>query len=122
MTSILVIDIKWAVAVIITNLSTREVVIMPKKKTSGTKQSEIPKKVDNEVEPKMKPVAIKWHELEQYIGQPIWDTREKKWRVLDGYRRTGNTYSITFSDIADWCSFLDRELYLEEVNAIGENK
>lgn len=87
---------------------------MPNKKTSRTKQSEIPKKVDNEVEPKMKPVAIKWHELEQYVGQPIWDTREKKWRVLDGYRRTGNTYSITFSDIADWCSFLDRELYLEE--------
>ena len=94
----------------------REVVIMPKKKTNGTKQSEIPKKVDNEVEPKMKPVAIKWYELEQYVGQPIWDTREKKWRVLEGYRRTGNTYSITFSDIADWCSFLDRELYLEEVS------
>ena len=88
---------------------------MPKKKTSGTKQSEVLKKVDNEAEPKMKPVAIKWHELEQYVGQPIWDTREKKWRVLDGYRRTGNTYSITFSDIADWCSFFDRELYLEEV-------
>jgi len=93
----------------------REVVDKVVKKTSRTKQSEIPKKVDNEVEPKMKPVAIKWHELEQYVGQPIWDTREKKWRVLDGYRRTGNTYSITFSDIADWCSFLDRELYLEEV-------
>lgn len=115
MTSILVIDTKWDVAAVSINSSMREVVIMPKKKTNGTKQSEIPKKIDNEAEPKMKPVAIKWHELEQYVGQPIWDTREKKWRVLDWYRRTGNTYSITFSDIADWCSFLDRELYLEEV-------
>lgn len=42
----------------------KKVGIIPKKKTSETKQSEIPKKIDNEVEPKMKPVAIKWYELE----------------------------------------------------------
>ena len=53
--------------------------------------------------------------MDQYIGQPVWDSRDKKWRILDGYRRSGNTYSITFSDIADWVSFNDRFLYLEEV-------
>ena len=45
----------------------------------------------------------------------MWDTREKKWRVLDGYKRMQNTYAITFSDIADWVSFNDRFLYLKEV-------
>lgn len=89
---------------------------MPKKKT--TKTSEIPKKVDNQEEQEKqenKPSPLKWEELEKHIGQPVWDTREKKWRVLDGYRRTGNTYSITFSDIADWVSYYDRCIFLEEV-------
>ena len=49
MTSILVIDTKWDVAAVSINSSMREVVEMPKKKTNGTKQSEIPKKVDKEV-------------------------------------------------------------------------
>lgn len=62
-----------------------------------------------------KPKAIKWNELDKYIGQPVWDSREKKWRILDGYKRNGYTFSITFSDIADWVSFNDRSLYLEEV-------
>lgn len=86
---------------------------MPKKKIDKEKQ----KMQDIQAEQEQnKPKAIKWHELDQYIGQPIWDTREKKWRVLDGYKRIGNTYGITFSDIADWVSFLDRELYLEEMS------
>ena len=62
-----------------------------------------------------KPKAIKWNELDKYIGQPVWDSREKKWRILDGYKRNGYTFSITFSDIADLVSFNDRSLYLEEV-------
>lgn len=81
---------------------------MPKKKKEKIESSE-------QQEQKSKPIAIKWSELDQHIGQPVWDIREKKWRILDGYRRSGNTYAVTFSDIADWCSFLDRKLYLEEV-------
>lgn len=89
---------------------------MPKKKTSRTKQSEIPKKVDNaEQQEENKPKSIDWNELDKYIGQPVWDNREKKWRILEGYRRCDFTYSITFSDIADWVSFLDRNIYLEEI-------
>lgn len=89
---------------------------MPKKKSNATKNTEIPKKVDNEEqqeENKLKP--IKWNELDKHIGQPVWDSREKKWRILDGYKRYDFTYSITFSDIADWVSFLDRNIYLEEI-------
>lgn len=74
------------------------------------------KRTDKEEQKQDKPQAIQWHELDKYIGQPIWNGRENKWRILDGYKRSGNTYAITFSDIADWVSFLDRLLYSEEVN------
>lgn len=89
---------------------------MPKKKSNATKANEIPKKVDNEQkQEKNKTEPIEWKDLDKYIGQPVWDNREKKWRVLEGYKRCGFTHSITFSDIADWVSFLDRNIYLEEI-------
>lgn len=92
---------------------------MLKKKIEGTKQEQNPKKIDNiekqQPEQEDKPIPIKWEELDKHIGQPVWDTRKKKWRVLDGYKRMQNTYAITFSDIADWVSFNDRFLYLKEV-------
>ena len=81
------------------------------------KSKEEQKKQDIQLkEVQNKPKSIQWHELDKYIGQPLWDSREKKWRILDGYRRSGNTYAITFSDIADWVSYNDRFLYLEEVS------
>lgn len=90
---------------------------MPKKKSNATKKIENPKKVDNEEkqQEENKPKPIEWKDLDKYIGQPVWDNREKKWRVLEGYRRCDYTLSITFSDIADWVSFLDRSIYLEEI-------
>lgn len=86
---------------------------MPKKKKVDTEKQKI-KDIQEEIE-NQNPRSLQWNELDKYIGQPVWDSREKKWRVLEGYRRSGNTLSITFSDIADWVSFLDRNLYLEEV-------
>lgn len=88
---------------------------MPKKKEQDTKQAKNPKKVDNKEKQENKPEAIKWEELDKYIGQPVWDSREKEWRVLVGYKRHKNTFSITFTDVLDWQSFCDRFLYLEEV-------
>ena len=92
---------------------------MPKKK--ATKKDEIPKKVDNEekqAKEDNKPKAIQWNELEKYMDKPVWDSREKKWRILNGYKRMDYTYSITFTDIADWVSFNDRYLYLEDLGSI----
>lgn len=86
---------------------------MPKKTKVDLEKQKI-EDIQNEIE-KNKPQALQWNELDKYIGQPVWDTRENKWRVLEGYKRTGNTFSITFSDIADWVSFLDRSIYLEEI-------
>ena len=90
---------------------------MANTKSKATNKAEITKKIDNEEkqQEENKPKPIEWKNLDKYIGQPLWDGREKKWRILDGYKRTGNTYSITFSDTADWVSYLDRCLYLEEV-------
>lgn len=96
-----------------------EVMIMSKAKNDGTKTKKIPKKVDNEEkqqdQEENKPKAIQWKELDKYIGKAVWDSREKEWRILVGYRRTKETFSITFTDIADWVSYYDRFLYLEEV-------
>ena len=86
---------------------------MPKKKKIDTEKQKL-QDIQAETE-KKKPQSLNWNELDKYMGQPVWDSREKKWRILDGYRRSGNTYSITFTDIANWDSFCDRCLYLEEV-------
>ena len=85
---------------------------MPNKKKEETKQEEIPEKIDNQ---ENKPKSINWNELDKYIGKALWDSRNKEWRILEGYKRMKETYSITFTDSADWTSFYDRNLYLEEV-------
>lgn len=85
---------------------------MPKKKKDQEKQ----KIQDIQAEQEQnKPKPIQWHELDKYIGKAVWDSREKEWRILVGYKRLKETYSITFTDIMDWQSFNDRFLYLEEV-------
>lgn len=86
---------------------------MPRKKKVDQEEQKM-----KEIEEKMqenKPTPILWKDLEKHIGNPVWDSREKKWRVFEGYKHIRNTYSVTFSDIADWVSFYDRELYLEEI-------
>lgn len=91
---------------------------MSKKKNNVTEQHEIHKKIDNEKkqhnQEEQIPKVIKWNELDKYIGKAVWDSREKEWRILVGYKRIKETYSITFTDIMDWQSFNDRLLFLEE--------
>lgn len=85
---------------------------MAKKKKEETKSKENPTKIDNK---KIKPKALEWKQLDEYIGKPVWDDMKKTWRILDGYSRTKNTHTMTFTDISDWVNFEDRTLYLEEV-------
>ncbi len=64
---------------------------MPRKK-DATKTKKNLKKVDNEEKQEIeqkenKPIPLFWNKLEDNIGKPIWDSREKKWRILDGYKR-----------------------------------
>lgn len=93
---------------------------MPRKKKIDKEMTKIQDIQIEQEKNKMEP--IHWKELDNYIEQPVWDTREKKWRVLEGYRRTKNTFSITFSDITDWVSYFDRNIYEEEVNEEWKNK
>lgn len=85
---------------------------MAKKKKEETKSKENLTKIDNK---KNKPKALEWKQLDEYIGKPVWDDMKKTWRILDGYSRTKNTHTMTFTDISDWVNFEDRTLYLEEV-------
>lgn len=41
---------------------------------------------------------IKWEELNDYIGKPVWDNMERCWRVLDGYERSGKKFYLMFTD------------------------
>lgn len=41
---------------------------------------------------------IKWEELNDYIGKPVWDDTEKEWRVLNGYERSGKNFRLMFTD------------------------
>ena len=86
---------------------------MARKKKDVTESKENPTNIDNK---EIKPKALEWKQLDEFIGKPVWDDKKKTWRILDGYRRTQNTYTMTFTDISDWVIFEDRPLYLEEVN------
>lgn len=86
-------------------------------KNNATKTRENPKKIDNEKkqENQEKPREIKWEELDKYVGKPVWENKEKRWRILDGYKRKNKRLSVSFSDIFDWTDFEEIFLYSEEV-------
>lgn len=86
---------------------------MARKKKEVTESKKNPTKIDNE---KNKPKALEWKQLDEYIGKPVWDDSTKNWRILDGYRRTRNTHTITFTDTSNLTDFEETSLYLEEVN------
>lgn len=51
---------------------------------------------------------IKWEELNDYIGKPVWDNNIKKWKILKGYRREGNFFWLLFTDNVDF--WFDRNI------------
>ena len=75
---------------------------MPRKKKQETKPQDIPTKVDTQKD--IKPFPVQWYQMEQYVGQPIWDSREKKWRILDGYKRKRK---YIFSYIHRYCGLAE---------------
>lgn len=56
-----------------------------------------------------------WEEIMQNIGNPVYDKTEKRWRILEGYKRYDKTYSVIFTDADYWKRFQDVKLYLKEV-------
>ena len=57
---------------------------------------------------------LDWEDIILNIGQPVWDKKNKKWRVLEGYKRQGNEWYIGFTDDNYWNNFKTAELYLKE--------
>lgn len=50
---------------------------------------------------------IKFTELDQYVGEPLWDSGINRWRVLMGYRRYEHNREVIFTDskgMEDWNS------------------
>lgn len=41
---------------------------------------------------------IQFTALDSYIGEPVWDSKVDRWRVLVGYRRYGDTREVIFTD------------------------
>lgn len=56
-----------------------------------------------------------WEEIMMNVGNPVYDKKEKRWRILEGYKKYDKTYSVTFTDSNYWERFQDVELYLKEV-------
>lgn len=49
-------------------------------------------------ETKLNTDMIQWDELDDLIGKPVFDKDNDEWRILKGYQRMGNDYSLTFTD------------------------
>lgn len=59
---------------------------------------------------------ITWIEIQDFIGKPLWEDVEKKWRILEGYRQSSDSKRVTFTDCNNWENFNGLELYKQEIN------
>lgn len=41
---------------------------------------------------------IKWNEIDDLIGKPVFDKNDDAWRILDGYKRIKKDYFVSFTD------------------------
>lgn len=58
---------------------------------------------------------LDWEEIISNVGNPVWDNKEKCWRVLDGYQRINDKFKISFTDINEFVKFDKVELYLSKI-------
>ena len=58
---------------------------------------------------------LDWEEIILNVGNPVWDNKEKYWRVLDGYQRINDKFKISFTDINEFIKFDKVELYLSKI-------
>lgn len=58
---------------------------------------------------------LDWEEIILNVGNPVWDNKEKYWRVLDGYQRINDKFRISFTDINEFIKFDKVELYLSKI-------
>ena len=57
-----------------------------------------------------------WEEIIMNVGNPVYDKKEERWRILRGYMRTVNGFLVNFTDDwENWEYFQNKKLYLKEV-------
>ncbi len=65
---------------------------------------------------------LKWEDIIELVGKPVWDKKSKQWRVIDGYQRRNDDYWVSFTDDNFYCDLGDVELYLTEENEVEKWK
>lgn len=58
--------------------------------------------------------SLTWEETRELLGKPIWDNKNKQWRVLYAYSATISKKWINFTDSNTYENFEPNELYKEE--------
>lgn len=57
---------------------------------------------------------LTWIEVRELLGKPIWDNKNKRWRVLYEYSETISKKWVRFTDNNSYEDFEKKELYKEE--------
>lgn len=57
---------------------------------------------------------LDWEEIILNVGKPVWDSKENKWRVLEGYKKILDKSCIKYTDSINWYDFKSSKLYLKE--------
>lgn len=60
---------------------------------------------------------LNWFQIIMLMGKPLWDAKQRKWRILNGYQSVlGNNntlyFEVTFTDTPYWEDFTEKELYI----------
>lgn len=66
---------------------------------------------------------IKWNEIDDLIGKPVFDKDNDAWRILNGYQRVKKDYFVSFTDSDDFeeVDFNRTNLYRNEELAYKNN-
>lgn len=79
----------------------------------------------NKDEPEKESITmLNWFQILMLMGRPLWDVKQRKWRILNGYQSVlGDNnnifFEVTFTDTPYWEDFTEKELY---INIPGEVK
>ena len=65
---------------------------------------------------KKKSDPLYWQEVMMNVGNPVWDKKEGKWRVINGYKRINDSFYVSFTDCVNWEFYKSTELYSERID------
>lgn len=92
-------------------------------KEKEKKQEKSKKQEDNQT-------ILGWFQIIMLMGKPLWDSKKKKWRILNGYQSVLSDsnqmfFEVTFTDTPYWEDFTEKMLYInipEEIKTVDNKK